>query len=202
MASNATASGKGSVLTRILAIALLSGAMLIASEAVGHAQDAASNAASAAGAQSSPVISGEQVESVIKQPIHDLNLMQPDLAPVLRKALDAPYAAVGDCQSLGQEVKELDTALGPDLDTADPKDGSLKTKAVGMALDGARDAASSFIPYRGAIRFVTGAERHDRKTAKAMLAGEIRRGYLKGIAQERGCRTQGPAAEPQVSQAN
>src|SRR5262249_39416751 len=40
---------------------------------------------------------------------------------------------------------------------------------------------------RGAVRFVTGAEKHDRAKAKATLAGAVRRGYLKSIAPEGNC---------------
>lgn len=161
---------------------------LAASANVAFAQDASSTAALATREDDSATISGEQVKSVLKQPLNDLNVMQPEIAPVLKRALASLYAPATDCEEIASELKELDSVLGPDLDVH-PKLKSFKDKAVNTAFDGARDAALGFIPYRGAVRFVTGAEKHDRDAAKAMLAGEIRRGYLKGVANERGCRT-------------
>jgi hypothetical protein len=47
--------------------------------------------------------------------------------------------------------------------------------------------ASSAIPYRGCVRRLSGAERHDRLVQAAIEAGAVRRGYLKGLGEARGC---------------
>ena len=42
-------------------------------------------------------------------------------------------------------------------------------------------AASDVIPFRGWIRKLSGAERHDKYVQAAITAGAVRRAYLKGL---------------------
>ena len=60
----------------------------------------------------------DKAVEVVKQPFNDLNILQSEIAPALLRAKAAPYARVsGDnCQALDAEIRELDTALGPDID--------------------------------------------------------------------------------------
>ena len=51
----------------------------------------------------------------------------------------------------------------------------------------AKTVVSSFIPFRGLIREVSGANDHDRKVRAAIQAGIARRGFLKGVGQSKGC---------------
>ena len=53
--------------------------------------------------------------------------------------------------------------------------------------------ASDVIPFRGIVRQVTGAARHDEYVQAAILAGTARRAYLKGLGEARGCK---PPATP------
>jgi hypothetical protein len=56
----------------------------------------------------------------------------------------------------------------------------------------------SVLPYGGIIRFITGASKKEHELVDAALAGWERRGFLKGVARNRGC---GPYAKPVVAQA-
>lgn len=56
-------------------------------------------------------------------------------------------------------------------------------------LTGAVSGALS-LPYRGIIRRVTGADRRERLLRRAILAGMVRRGFLKGAAHAAGCDNQ------------
>jgi hypothetical protein len=68
-------------------------------------------------------------------------------------------------------------------------------KAAGSAALGAMaSAAQDIIPFRGWVRKLTGAERHDRLVQSAVASGAVRRAYLKGLGESRGCN---PPATPQ-----
>jgi hypothetical protein len=55
-------------------------------------------------------------------------------------------------------------------------------------------AAQDLIPMRGWVRKLSGAEKHDKLVQSAMASGAIRRAYLKGLGEARGC---DPPATPQ-----
>jgi len=55
-------------------------------------------------------------------------------------------------------------------------------------------AAEGVIPFRGWVRKLTGAERHDKLVANAIGAGRVRRAYLKGLGEARGCNPPGTPA--------
>jgi hypothetical protein len=66
---------------------------------------------------------------------------------------------------------------------------------AGSAAFGAMaSAAQDLIPMRGWVRKLSGAEKHDRLVQSAMASGAIRRAYLKGLGEARGCN---PPATPQ-----
>ena len=131
----------------------------------------------------------KHVKTLMDRPLGDLNVMQPAVAAALRRAAQAPYApADPSCENLTWEIQQLDAALGRDFDTRAPsKDKTLPSVSQ---LEG--EAAGSFIPYEGALRFITGADRRDRKTAEMILAGAVRRAFLKGTGDARGCATAAP----------
>jgi hypothetical protein len=66
--------------------------------------------------------------------------------------------------------------------------------AGGAALGAVASAAQDMIPMRGWVRKLTGAERHDRLVQSAVASGAVRRAYLKGLGEARGC---DPPATPQ-----
>jgi len=51
----------------------------------------------------------------------------------------------------------------------------------------AKGGVSSVIPYRGVVRQLTGAEKRARSRNDALLAGTVRRAYLKGYAEMLRC---------------
>ena len=129
----------------------------------------------------------KHVKTVMDRPLGDLNVMQPAVAAALRKAVAAPYApAPATCDAIVWEIAQLDTALGPDFDTRPPSAASKgRTLPTVSQLEG--EAAGSFIPYEGALRFITGADKRDRRAAEMVLAGAERRAFLKGTGEARGC---------------
>jgi hypothetical protein len=56
-----------------------------------------------------------------------------------------------------------------------------------------RDTTRDVLPFRGWIRSLTGAARHDRAVQAAIRAGGVRRGYLKGMGMRMNC---APPAAP------
>lgn len=131
------------------------------------------------------VVRGQEpdAEDVAMTPLRDLNLARDEIPEVLQEAAMAPYASerLTDCDALTREIGRLTAVLGPDLDLEPDADGRL---SVG---DVAKAAVDSFIPFQGIIREVTGAADHRRKFQAAILAGAVRRGYLKGLGDQRGC---------------
>ncbi|HET7085225.1 MAG TPA: hypothetical protein VFI23_10675 [Rhizomicrobium sp.] len=131
----------------------------------------------------------KHVKTVLDRPLGDLNVMQPAVAAALQKAARAPYApADPSCDMIVFEISQLDNALGPDFDTR----GASKTKTLPTVSEIEGEAAGSFIPYEGALRFLTGADKRDRKAAEMILAGAVRRAFLKGTGEARGCALAAP----------
>lgn len=153
-----------------------------------HAQDIRTEAAQAAAP-----LQRNAFMSAVGQPLADFNINQSEIPDSLRKAVRAPYEAQApdSCAAMGSEIAALDSALGPDLDVDAVK--TTKRKMATRAAAGAvRRLAVSWIPYRGVVRTLTGAEAHARKTQDAALAGAVRRAYLKGLGERDGC----PGAMP------
>ncbi|WP_240633697.1 hypothetical protein [Caulobacter flavus] len=137
----------------------------------------------------------------VTAPLRDVNLMRTKIPAVLLEAMQDPYARPqpSSCGQLTALVKPLDAALGVDLDQVPPgEDEDLMDRgrrAAGDAALGAMaSAAQDLIPMRGWVRKLSGAEKHDRMVQSAMAAGAVRRAYLKGLGEARGCM---PPATPQ-----
>ncbi len=112
---------------------------------------------------------------------HGLGLWGPGIPDELKQAVKDPYAppAAPACVTLPQELAQLDGLLGPDMNQPKQKTFS-PTKWVG-------DAVRHAIPYRGYIRFITGADRKEKRLNQAVMAGWARRGFLKGLAAKLDC---------------
>ncbi|WP_174301950.1 hypothetical protein [Caulobacter sp. S45] len=129
----------------------------------------------------------------VRRPLHDLNMMQDKIPPVLLRAESHPYdlRGVNSCNDVLDRVAELDLALGPDVDT--PKERRHTRVASGAnfaaeaALDAAGSAAEHFLPMRGTIKQITGAQRYENHVKHAQLAGTTRRSFLKAIGMEHSC---------------
>ncbi|WP_233248155.1 hypothetical protein [Caulobacter sp. D5] len=141
------------------------------------------------------------IGGAVTAPLRDVNLMRTKIPPALLEAMQDPYARPmpSSCGQLTALIKPLDAALGIDMDQVPPgEDEDLMDRgrrAAGDAALGAMaSAAQDLIPMRGWVRKLTGAEKHDRLVQSAMASGAVRRAYLKGLGEARGCM---PPATPQ-----
>lgn len=101
---------------------------------------------------------------------------------------DDPYsmAGLGKCAAIMREVAELNEVLGPDVNEQVEKSVAKKREqTVGRV---AGNVAGSVIPFGWVIGEVTGANAERRRYAYAVYAGTVRRGFLKGVGQERRCK--------------
>lgn len=140
--------------------------------------------------KTSDQIKRESLQGAATAPLRDLNVMRAKIPEVLLQALDDPYARPPrsfKCSALAALVRPLDEALGPDIDKVPVTDENLMDRGKSTALGVAGDLASDAIPFRGFVRKLTGAEAHDRLVQSAIVAGNVRRGYLKGLGEAKGC---------------
>lgn len=150
--------------------------------------------ASRASTSQSALPGSDAVTQAVTSPLSDLNLVHAPIPPVLRTAAKSPYAvpAADGCDALVDEVKALDEVLGTDLDAppsaTNPGLVERGAKEVGNAAVGAlKNTAEGLVPFRGWVRKLTGAERYSKEVAAAIAAGTVRRAYLKGLGEGRGC---------------
>ena len=129
--------------------------------------------------------------------MRNANVVKQAIPPVLTAAMANPYARprLVSCKAITADVAALTSALGPDFDAG------VAAERPGLAPSAVRVAANTFIPFQGLLRYVSGAEAHDRQVVKAIIAGSARRSYLKGLGEARGCaapaapkRAEAPAA--------
>lgn len=122
-------------------------------------------------------------KDVAVTPLKDLNLRKDPIPDVLLRAQDAPYGTEGlnRCGDYAAAVAELDAVLGLDFDIASPEDRRISAGRVAQSIVG------SFIPFRGVVREVSGAAKHERDFQEAILHGMMRRAFLKGMGLKLGC---------------
>lgn len=123
-------------------------------------------------------------------PLSDLNLVNAPIPEALRQAQQSPYRSAREvpCPAVADEIRALDAVLGADLDTPPTESNPGLIERGGAALGGAAQrAVEGAMPFRGWVRKLSGAERYSQQVAAAIAAGTVRRAYLKGIAQARGC---------------
>lgn len=143
---------------------------------------------------------GSGLGAAATAPLDDLNLRRAYIPTVLLQAEANPYDLrnLNQCTTIGAEIARLNEALGPDADEPPAPGGSyLSERAADAAAEGAldaiRDATGDFIPGRGWIRQLSGAEQHSRHVQSAIEAGRLRRAFLKGTGMQRNC---APPAAP------
>lgn len=139
------------------------------------------------------------IGGAITAPLRDVNVVRTKIPTPLLEALAEPYARPMDkgCAAIVAQVSALDEALGTDWDVQNPEKPR-KDRMVEQAESGAyglmAGAAQGVIPFRGWVRKLTGAERHDKLVGNAIAAGRVRRAYLKGLGESRGCNPPGTPA--------
>jgi|SRR5581483_2113171 len=137
----------------------------------------------------------ESLKGAAESPLRDVNVLRTKIPEVLLYSLADPYSRPPKgwkCPDLIAMVEPLDDALGDDLDVP-PEQQGMREKGKGSVLGFAAGAASDAIPFRSWIRKLSGAERHDDLVQKAIMAGAVRRAYLKGLGEAKGCN---PPATP------
>ena len=151
--------------------------------------------------QTTDQVNRSSVSGVATAPLRDINVLRTQIPPVLLEALADPYAKPDPlkCVQIVALIAPLDEALGPDVDaerSPDTEKGLIskgydlaQNEVVGMAVDTAQD----IIPLRSWVRRLTGAQQHDRLVRSAIVAGGVRRAYLKGLGETKGCK---PPAAP------
>lgn len=132
----------------------------------------------------------ENVGGVVSAPLRDVNVLRTKIPPLLLEAMADPYARPPDpagCKELAETVAPLDEALGPDLDAPEPDEDDLMQRGRKTTMGAMASLASDAIPFRGWVRKLSGAERHDQMVQSAIIAGAVRRAYLKGLGESQGC---------------
>jgi hypothetical protein len=87
---------------------------------------------------------------------------------------------------LSGELTELNEVLGADYVVGN----EVKENRAGkLAEAGGKTVINSIIPFRSLVREVTGAAPADRRLNAALDAGYARRGFLRGVHANRGCKT-------------
>ncbi|MCB2079958.1 MAG: hypothetical protein KDE55_19965 [Novosphingobium sp.] len=153
-----------------------------------------------AAASASPALARDQDKPITQRepdavdvattPATDLNLRKEEIPQLLIDAQSNPYGLSGlsRCGALVAEVEKFDQVLGPDLDLPQQERNPVSAGRV------AKSVVGSFIPFRGIVREISGANDQDRKVKAAIEAGLTRRGFLKGVGQTKGCRYPARAA--------
>ncbi|MFN3456121.1 MAG: hypothetical protein ACK4Z8_00930 [Novosphingobium sp.] len=140
-------------------------------------------------------VSEEKVTAgdVVTKPLSDFNIKKDEVPDVLVAARNKPYDVTGlkKCPAIAAEVAKLDAVLGDDIDVArDDGNSTIKMGNIAKSLVG------SLIPFGGVIREISGANAQQRKWNEAIYAGSVRRAYLKGVGEQRGCKYPARAATP------
>ncbi|MEO1660595.1 MAG: hypothetical protein AAFR51_06380 [Pseudomonadota bacterium] len=125
-------------------------------------------------------------------PLEDVNLKREKI-PEEFEAIKNPYDVDPDiaCADIAAQVTELNSVLGRDWDIPPPDKKGLSDQAADGAstafLDAVASGATGFIPFRGVVRTVSGANSHASKVRKAYERGSHRRTFLKAIGLMKGC---------------
>ncbi|MFN7418432.1 MAG: hypothetical protein ACK5T8_10715 [Alphaproteobacteria bacterium] len=134
-------------------------------------------------------VTGAGLGGALSAPLKDVNVVRDEIPAVLLDAAKAPYARPNPmtCARITALLLPLNGALGPDVDEIKVDTDSLGEQGGEAALDAIADFASSVIPYRGWVRRLSGADKHQKRMEAAITAGEVRRAYLKGLGEQLRC---------------
>jgi len=175
-------------LSALLALCLLSGACATSPSASTNTESTPEQSATDRALQKSQ----DGFSDAALTPLEDVNIKRAKI-PDEFKEIRNPYAVSPDvdCEKIAKEVTVLDGLLGRDWDIPPPDKEGLSERAADGAstafLDTVASGASGFIPYRGIVRTVTGANSHATKVRKAYERGSHRRTFLKGMGLIKGC---------------
>lgn len=127
-----------------------------------------------------------------------LGLSGADVPQLLKDIKAEPYkaAALPVCDTIPAEIQQITDLVGPDLDTPPPEE-TAEARGASLASKGV-NVARGLVPYRGLVRFATGANKKDQELRDAIIAGVARRAYLRGVLSLTKCQPD-PAPEPQAA---
>lgn len=152
----------------------------------------------ACGTMSDPRVAGQQGDfgDAVASPLYDINVLKTKIPVVLLEARDRPYQMPTPltCNEIVRLLEPLEEALGPDLDQ--PPSGEnpgLMERGGELAVGAVEGAATGLLPLRSWVRRLSGAERYDQLVRESIIAGGVRRSFLKGLGQAGGCN---PPAAP------
>jgi len=119
----------------------------------------------------------DRVVVAAQRPFHDLGIMREAPPEILTRAVENPYAlpAGFDCDVNLSEIGVLDQVLGPDLRLPGE---NREMDAPGLVADVIGGAIG--LPYSNIVRNLTGTAQRDRSLRGAILAGMVRRSFLRG----------------------
>lgn len=140
------------------------------------------------------------IDEAATRPLNDVGIVRRAPDPVLAALADAPYALTEpvDCASIRAEVAVLDSLLGPDIDSPSQTKPSTVDDLASGAVGGLVD-----VPFRGVIRRLSGSDARDKALRRAILAGQLRRAFLKGFAVAEACPAGvGPSGAAPLSDVN
>jgi hypothetical protein len=125
---------------------------------------------------------------IVTQPARDVGASETRIPPTLVSASADPYGLRGlrTCRQIKMAIDSLSSALGPDFTMGIEKK---ENKAGKLAEAGGKTIVNAFIPFRGLVREISGAAPAQRRLNAAIDAGFARRGFLRGIAYARKCRS-------------
>lgn len=130
----------------------------------------------------------KHAEDAATTPVKDVGLKKTKIPAKLIAIQDDPYSLDGlrRCSAIIKEVKELNAVLAADVNEKVDKSKAEKREETAGRVGGG--LLGGLIPFRGIVREVSGAAGNERKYNMAVYAGVVRRGFLKGVGRERGCK--------------
>ena len=136
------------------------------------------------------VTDDQSFSEAVLSPLGDVNLRKQKI-PALLLEMKSPYEPTRNksCNGLHQQITELSSVLGPDMDTRlyESKDRKDKRKRRETSIDIVGGAAGSLIPFRGVVRAATGATKYEKELRAQYRKGVARRAYLRGIWDTKRC---------------
>jgi hypothetical protein len=130
----------------------------------------------------------ESMKGAVAAPLRDVNVLRTKIPELLLAAAADPYArppARATCAQLIALIQPLNDVLGPDLDAPAPDEDDLMQRGHSTAMGAVAGLTTDVIPFRGWVRKLSGAERHDQLVQSAVTGGAVRRAYLKGLGERR-----------------
>jgi len=146
-------------------------------------------------AQTGAQANRENMKGAMAAPLRDVNVLRTKIPDVLLQAMADPYGRPepASCSELAALILPLNGALGADLDEPVQDEDDLLAHGREGALGVVASVTSGVVPFRGWVRKLSGAEQHEHLVQAAVSAGAVRRAYLKGLGEARGCN---PPATP------